>query len=145
MPPDSFLLDHDLVTAFEVGWSVLHRDVSLFVAEQLISTLDNLHCVDRDIQLGLLRLRRTLAKHRDAGSPWLARSAAEVIAMLDMTAWIGVLGLLDECPVLPAALTANLEGRTTTVSPTAFDFISTAAQIGDIRTFMRKLPDVLSR
>ena len=35
--------------------------------------------------------------------------------------------------------------RITTVSPTAFDFISTAAQIGDVRIFMRKLPDVLSR
>jgi hypothetical protein len=144
-PTDSFLIDHDLVTAFEVGWSVLHQDVSLFVAEQLISTLDNLHCVDRDIQRGLVTLRRTLVKQRDAGTPWLARNAADVLAMLDMTAWISVLGLLDECPVLPAALTANLEGRTTTVSPTAFDFISTAAQIGDIRIFMRKLPDVLSR
>ena len=144
-PPDSFLIDHDLVTAFEVGWSVLHQEVSLFVAEQLISTLDNLHCVDRDIQRGLVTLRRKLVKQRDAGTPWLARNAADVLAMLDMTAWISVLGLLDECPVLPAALTANLEGRTTTVSPTAFDFISTAAQIGDIRIFMRKLPDVLSR
>jgi hypothetical protein len=144
-PTDSFLIDHDLVTAFEVGWSVLHQDVSLFVAEQLISTLDNLHCVDRDIQRGLVTLRRTLVKQRGAGTPWLARNAADVLAMLDMTAWISVLGLLDECPVLPAALTANLEGRTTTVSPTAFDFISTAAQIGDIRIFMRKLPDVLSR
>src|SRR5437867_5095785 len=144
-PPDSFLIDHDLVTAFEVGWSVLHQDVSLFVAQQLISTLDNHHCVDRDIQRGLVTLRRTLVKQRDAGTPWLARNAADVLAMLDMTAWISVLGLLDECPVLPAALTANLEGRTTTVSPTAFDFISTAAQIGDIRIFMRKLPDVLSR
>ena len=144
-PPDSFLIDHDLVTAFEVGWSVLHQDVSLFVAEQLISTLDNLHCVDRDIQRGLVTLRRKLVKQRDAGTPWLARNAADVLTMLDMTAWISVLGLLDECPVLPAALTANLEGRTTTVSPTAFDFISTAAQIGDIRIFMRKLPDVLSR
>ena len=65
--------------------------------------------------------------------------------MLDMTAWISVRGLLDECPVLPAALTAILERRTTPVSPTAFDFISTAAQIGDVRTFMRKLPDILSR
>jgi hypothetical protein len=144
-PPDTFLIDHDLVTAFEVGWSVLHQDVSLFVAEQLISTLDNLHCVDRDIQRGLVTLRRKLVKQRDAGTPWLARNAADALAMLDMTAWISVLGLLDECPVLPAALTANLEGRTTTVSPTAFDFISTAAQIGDIRIFMRKLPDVLSR
>ena len=143
-PPDSFLIDHDLVTAFEVGWSVVHQDVSLFVAQQLIATLDDLHCVDRDIQRGLVALRRTLVKHRDTGTPWRAREAAEVLAMLDMTAWISVLGLLDECPVLPAALTAILEGRTTTVSPTAFQFISTAAQIGDVRIFMRKLPDVLS-
>src|SRR5437870_2221846 len=144
-PPDSFLIDHDLVTAFEVGWSVLHQDVSLFAAEQLISTLTDLDCVDRDIRRGLVALRRTLVKQRDAGTPWRARDAAEILAMLDMTAWISVLGLLDECPVLPAALMAILEGRTTTVSPTAFDFISTAAQIGDVRIFMRKLPDVLSR
>jgi hypothetical protein len=143
--PDSFLIDHDLVTAFEVGWSVLHQDVSSFVAQELISTLDNLHSVDPDIERGLVALRRELEKQRDAGTPWLARDAAEVLAMLDMTAWISVLGLLDECPVLPAALMAVLEGRTTTVSPTAFDFISTAAQLGDVRLFMRKLPDVLSR
>jgi hypothetical protein len=143
--PDSFLVDHDLVTAFEVGWSVLHHDVSLFAAEQLISTLDGLHCVDPDIRRGLVALRRTLVTQRDAGTPWRARDAAEILAMLDMTAWIGVLSLLDECPVLPAALMAVLEGRTTTVSPTAFEFISTAAQIGDVRNFMRKLPDVLSR
>ena len=143
LPPDSFLIDHDLVTAFEVGWSVLHQDVSLFVADQLISTLDDLRLRRRDIRRGLVALRRTLVEHRDAGTPWLARDAADVLAMLDMTAWISVLGLLDECPVLPAALTAILEGRTTTVSPTAFDFISTAAQIGDIRIFMRKLPEPL--
>jgi len=144
-PPDSFLIDHDLVTAFEVGWSVLHRDVSLFVAQQLISTLDGLHCVDRDIRRGLAALRRALVEQRDAGTPWLARGAADALAMLDVTAWAGVVGLLDECPVLPAALTAILEGRTTTVSPTAFDFISTAAQVGDVRIFMRKLGDLLSR
>ena len=144
-PPDSFLIDHDLVTAFEVGWSALYQDVSVFVAHQLISMLDDVRCVDRDIQRGFVALRRTLAKQRDAGTPWLARDAADVLAMLDMTAWTSVLGLLDECPVLPEALTAILEGRTTTVSPTAFDFISTAAQIGDIRSFMRKLPDILSR
>ena len=144
-PPDSFLTDHDLVTAFEVGWSVLYQDVSLLVVHQLISMLDDLRCVDRDIQRGLVALRRTLAQQCAAGTPWLARDAAEVLAMLDMTAWTSVLGLLDECPILPAALTAILEGRKTTVSPTAFDFISTAAQIGDIRSFMRKLPDLLSR
>ena len=94
---------------------------------------------------GSVALRRTLVKQRDAGTPWRARDAAEILAMLDMTAWSSVLGLLDDCPVLPAALTAVLEGRTTTVSATEFGFISTAAQIGDVRIFMRKLPDVLSR
>ena len=81
---------------------------------------------------------------RGAGTPWRARDAAEILAMLDATAWIGVLGVLDECPILPAALSAVVQGRTTTVSPTAFDFIVTAAQIDDVRVFMRKLPTVLS-
>jgi len=144
-PPASWLIDHDLVTAFEVGWSVLHKDVSLYAAEQLISILADVDCADRDIRNGLVALRRTLVKQRDAGTPWRARGAAEVLAMLDVTAWISVLGLLDECPVLPAALTAVLERRTTTVSATEFAFISTAAQIGDVRIFMRKLPDLLSR
>ena len=145
MPSDAFLADHDLVTAFEVGWSVLYQDVSLFVADQLMSTLADLDSVDADTRRGLRVLQRTLATQRDAGTPWLARDAADVLAMLDMTAWISVLGLLDECPILPAALTAVLEGRTTSVSPTAFEFISTTAQIGDIRFFMRKLAGVLSR
>ena len=145
MPPNAFLVDHDLVTAFEVGWSVLYRDVSLFVADQLISTLADLHCVDADTRRGLRALRRKLVMQREAGTPWLARDAADVLAMLDMTAWISVLGLLDECPILPAALTAVLERRTTSVSPTAFEFISTTAQIGDICLFMRTLPGLLSR
>ncbi len=145
MPPDAFLVDHDLVTAFEVGWSVLYRDVSLFVADQLMSTLADLHSVDADTGRGLRALGHQLVKQREAGTPWLARDAADVLAMLDMTAWISVLGLLDECPILPAALTAVLERRTTSVSPTAFEFISTTAQIGDIRLFMRTLAGVLSR
>ena len=145
MPPNAFLVDHDLVTAFEVGWSVLYRDVSLFVADQLMSTLADLHCVDADTRRGLRALRRKLVMQREAGTPWLARDATDVLAMLDMTAWVSVLGLLDECPILPAALTAVLERRTTSVSPTAFEFISTTAQIGDICLFMRTLPGLLSR
>jgi hypothetical protein len=143
-PPDAFLVDHDLVTAFEVGWSVLYQDVSLFVADQVMSMLADLHCVDADTRRGLRTLRCRLMKQREAGTPWLARDAADVLAMLDMTAWMSVLGLLDECPILPVALTAVLERRTTSVSPTAFEFISTTAQIGDIRLFMRMLPGVLS-
>ncbi|MEO8682740.1 MAG: hypothetical protein ABI665_27070 [Vicinamibacterales bacterium] len=138
-------MDHDLVTAFEVGCSVRYREVSLFVADQLMSTLADLHGVDADTRRGLRALRRQLVEQREAGTPWLARDAAEVLAMLDMTVWISVLGLLDECPILPAALTAVLERRTTSVSPTAFEFIATTAQIGDIRLFMRMLPGVWGR
>jgi hypothetical protein len=143
--PEAALIDHDLVTAFEAGWSVLYRDVSLVVAGHLASMLTDLECLDSDVQQGLEALRRSLTAEIDAGTPWLARDAAEVLAQLDVTAWIAVLGLLDECPVVPAALTAILEGRTTAVSATAFDFISTTEQIGDIRLFLRKLPHLLSR
>jgi len=142
---DTFLVDHDLVAAFERGWSMLYEDVSLFVADQLISTLADLRCDDADIDRGLRALQRTLVKQRDAGTPWLARDAADVLATLDTTAWISVLGLLDECPILPETLTAILERRTAPVSPTAFQFISTTAQIGDIRVFMRTLSSTLSR
>jgi hypothetical protein len=140
----ALLGDHSLVEAFEVGWSVLHTDVSLFVADRLISVLANVHSVDVDVRHDLRTLRRALEKQREAGTPWLARNAADVLAILDTTAWISVLGLLDECPVVPAALTAVLEGRTTPVSPTAFTFISTAAEIGDVRVFMAMLPALLA-
>jgi uncharacterized protein DUF6178 len=145
MPPNAFLVDHDFVTAFEVGWSVLYQDVSLFAADQLISTLVDLQCGDADTRRGLRALRGKLVQQREAGTPWHARDAADVLAMFDMTAWISVLGLLDECPILPAALTAILERRKASVSPTAFEFISTAAQIDDVHLFMRKLQGVLSR
>ena len=143
--PDAFLVDHDLVAVFEAGWSVLYRDVSLFVADQLVAALTDLPCADAGIRRELYALQRRLVKQREAGALWLARDAADVLATLDMTAWISVLGLLDECPIVPAALTAVLERRTTGVSQTAFEFISTSAQIGDIRVFMRTLPGLLSR
>jgi hypothetical protein len=144
-PLEAFLANHDLVMVFEAGWSLLHQDVSLFVTDQLMSALIDLHSIDADTRRELDALQRELSKQREAGTPWRARNAADVLAMLDMTAWISVVGLLDECPILPAALTAILEGRTTSVSPVAFEFISTKAQIGDVRVFMRMLPGLLSR
>jgi hypothetical protein len=141
--PDTFLIDRDLVTAFEAGWSVLHRDASQFAAEQLISVLADVDSIDREIRNELIALRRTLMREHENGTPWRARDAAEILAMLDTTACIAMLGLLDECPVLPAALTALLDGRTTSVSPTDFVFIATTAQIADVRVFMEKLPELL--
>jgi hypothetical protein len=99
--------------------------------------------VDAEIQEGLHTLRRELARQRDAGTPWRARNALDVLSMLDMTVWVGVLGLLDECPVMPAAVPAILEGSRTAVSASAFEFISTTSQLREVRAFMRKLLDVL--
>jgi hypothetical protein len=83
-----------------------------------------------------------LGKQCDAGTPWRARDALEVLAMLDMPVWVSLLGLMDECPVIPAALVATLEGRTRPVSATAFEFISTITQIQTIsdswRGFLRR-------
>ena len=141
--PATFLIDHDLVNAFEVGWTVLHDEVSMFAAEELIGALSDLRCGGADIQEGLDALRIELARQRATGTPWRARDALEVIAMLDLPAWAGLLGLLDECPVIPAALTAAVEGRTGAVSATDFELISTRSQLGEVREFLARLPDIL--
>lgn len=143
--PDTFLMDHDLVSAFEVGWTVLHENVSMFVAEQLLFGLSDLRCSDADIQEGLDVLRIELTRQREAGTPWRARNALDVIAILDMPAWVSVLGLLDECPMMPVALTATLEGRTGAISATEFEFISTCSQLGRVREFMARFPDIVRR
>ena len=38
--PDDFLVGHDLVSVFQVGWTVLHNEVSMYAAERLIEVLD---------------------------------------------------------------------------------------------------------
>ena len=144
MLPDRFLIDHDLIAAFEVGWSVLHCDVALAAASRLIAMLETFHALDEDIQAGLAALRRALVTAHASRTPHDARDAAEILGMLDMTAWIAVLGVLDECPVVPAALTAIVDGGAAGVSQTEFAFVSTAAQIHAVRAFMEMLPKVLS-
>jgi len=140
--PDLFLADHDLVEVFQAGWAVLHES-SMFVAGQLIEVLKNVRSVDSSTQESLVILRRELVKQRKAGTPWRARDALDVLAILDTLAWHALLGALDECPVLPETLTAILEGRTGAVSATAFEFVATADQIADIRTFAGRLGPIL--
>src|SRR5438552_1140353 len=97
--PDDFLVNHDLVIVFQVGWTVLHKDVGMYAAEQLLEVLAGLRCVDGDVQIGLNALRIKLSTCCRAGMPWRARDALDVIASLDMPAWAALLGLLDERPV----------------------------------------------
>ena len=140
---DNFLVEHDLVIVFQVGWTVLHKDVGLYAAEGLLEALDGLRCHDRDIQTGLAALRIQLQKYCRAGMPWRARDALDVIAVLDMLAWTALLGLIGECPVLPAALSAWQDPRTHSISASAFEFISEHRQITAIRDFIHSLPEVL--
>lgn len=141
---DDFLLDHDLATVFHAGWTVLHRDVSNAAAEQLLRTIADLQCSDREIQLGLYVLGRELTKQWQAGTPWRARNALEVIAMLDMPAWAALCGLIDEFPVMLANVSASGASRPRSISPSAFEFISGNAQVASVRRFLQSLPELIS-
>jgi hypothetical protein len=133
----------DLVTAFEAGLSMLHRNVCMYSARRLMDTLSALHGVAPGIEDDLRALELELRTQCEAGTPWRARDALEVMATLDVVAWTGLLGLISECPVIPEAVTASVERRKSAVSATNFEFISTTAQLDTVRTFMTRLPELL--
>lgn len=135
--------DRDLVTAFQAGWSILHRDVCIHTAKQLIAVLGEIRCRDRDTWLRLESLRRDLIRHTSDGEPWRARDALDAILLLDAPAWAALLGLIDQCPVLHAALGAS-ERRSKTIDPAAYAFISRTNDIASVRAFLATLPTVLS-
>jgi hypothetical protein len=141
--PDDFLVGHDLVSVFQVGWTVLHDDVCKYAAERLIRVLARLRCDDHEIQAGLDALRIEMAKHWRAGAPWRARDSLDVIMILDMPAWATLLGLIDECPVIHAGIGASQGVRMRTVSTSAFEFISENSQIASVHEFMQSLPEIL--
>jgi hypothetical protein len=140
---DEMLMDRDLVTVFQVGWTVLHEDVCMFAADALVRVLTSLQCIDSDIQDGIETLRRTLLRHSRSGVPWEARPALDVLTQLDMPAWAALIGLIDQVPTIHAALGATLTGATRPIEASAFEFISENAQIQQVREFMRLLPDRL--
>jgi hypothetical protein len=141
--PESFLADHNLVVEFETGWRLLHENVSLYVSDRLMAALAAIRTVDEEVQGDLDRLRRELQRERIAGTPWRAAESLEVMAILDTPTWACLCGLLSECPVVPDAMMAILEGRTRAVSATAFSCFTTRAQIDRVREFGERLRDLL--
>ena len=138
--------DRDPIVAFQVGMSVL-RDVSLYVAERLARIVADLRCGDRDIQIGLSRLRFVLTTHGHDKSPWRAKTALDVIMLLDAPSWAALAGLIDEFPVMHGAIAAAVgSGRSKirAIDPHAFEFISQNGQIATIREFIERLPDALT-
>jgi hypothetical protein len=133
--------DEDQLTAFHAGWAALHG-ASLFVARHLVEVLKHVRTLDTKTHEGLVILRRELEECCVAGTPWGVRNALDVLAILDTVAWTGLLGVLDECPVVPDALIATVERRKSSVSATEFEFVSTTGQLAAIRAFARRLADV---
>ncbi|HWW86795.1 MAG TPA: DUF6178 family protein [Vicinamibacterales bacterium] len=135
--------EHGLLDAFQVGWMILHRDICVFVAKRLIGIIADIRCQDRDIQFQLRALRRELIRHGRDGAPWRARNALDVMMMLDAPAWAALVGLIDECPVMHAAL--DPAGRSVRSIPAdAFQFISENSQIAIVREFVERLPSMLT-
>jgi hypothetical protein len=141
--PDDFLVGHDLVSVFQIGWRVLYEEVCMHTAERLIGVLTDLRCDDRETQAGLNALRREMTTHWRSGTPWRARDALDVIAILDLPAWAALLALIDECPVMHGAIVAAQNPRTRAVSATGFAFISDNSQIAAVHAFVEALPDTL--
>ena len=98
---------------------------------------------DRQIQDGLDALRIEMGRHWRDGAPWRARGALEVILLVDMPAWAALVGLIDECPVLPAAIAASRGSGIRAVSASAFEFISESRQIAAVHEFMESLATTL--
>jgi hypothetical protein len=136
--------DRDLVSAFQVGWTFLHREVCMFVAERLIDVIADLRCKDRDITMRLRALRRDLLQHVRDRAPWRARNALDVMLMLDAPTWAALLALIDECPVVNAAVAASRRACRT-IDPQDFEFISERSQIAAVHEFVGALPSALNR
>jgi len=135
--------EQDLLRVFQVGWTTLYTKVCLFSAERVLDVLAELRCTDRAIQSSLDEIRLDLMKQLHLGTPWGASENLDGLAMLDLPAWAAIIGLIDELPVMHAAIVATTGTGIRSVDMSAFTFISENNQIASIREFLRMLPDML--
>jgi hypothetical protein len=136
--------DRDLLTAFQVGWAFLYREVCVHAANALIQTLTGVSCADRDTSFGLETLRRDLIRHTANGEPWRAGESLDVILALDAPAWAALRGLIAECPVLHLAVLASSQKSLKTVDADAFEFFAGYDQICAAREFVAALRSILA-
>jgi hypothetical protein len=141
--PATGLHDQDLLSLFQLGWTLLYNDVCMYAAGHLVGVLARLRINDRETQSALDDLRVDMLKHWQAGAPWRARDAMDVLAILDTPAWAAMLGLIDECPVMHAAIGAIGGATTRSIDASAFAFISENRQIARAHEFMEALADTL--
>jgi hypothetical protein len=137
--PGGIPIAQDLLAVFEVGWTALH-EMSLDAAGCLAAVVRDLRVADRDTQARLVALQRELVRSQRAGTPWTARPALEPLASFDAAVWAALDGLLDECPVIHAALPAWLARSPHAIAPSAFTFAAGRAALASIRAFLDALP-----
>jgi hypothetical protein len=141
--PATFLIDQDLVTVFQIGWTVLHERVGLFVARSLAHTLSQLTLSDSEVHADIADLCVWLRQYVRAGTPWRAQDRLEVVAILDTPSWAMLCGLLDRCPVIPNLSAIERRPLRVLRVPSDVEFISENRQIAWVEQFMRSLPDRL--
>jgi len=131
LPPD-FLVGHDLVTVFRVGWSTLHERVVLRTARKLVDILSRLTSEDGALHGHLAELRSALAQQVEAGTPWRELDNLDVLLALDPPSWSALVGLLDQCPVVPSE------------DQPGFEFFAESRQVQWVSEFLESLPERLS-
>jgi hypothetical protein len=121
---------------------VLHEQVCLFAARQLVDALEGLACDDRDVQGQITALSRRMKVEIDAGTPWRACDELDVVAILDLPSWWILLGLVAECPVVPRDADAIAARQPLRVA-SEFEFVSENRQVASARAFALSLPESL--
>jgi hypothetical protein len=140
---DDYLVAHDLIGIFQIGWTALYKDVVIHAAHALIDALSHVRSADDEVQSALNMLRIQMKKQVKARTPWRAEPALDVIAILDKPAWAALVALIAECPVMHAAIAAHGSGALT-IDASAFEFISDTTQIASIGAFLDELPAMLA-
>ena len=135
---------HTLTTVFQVGWRVLHRDVSMAASARLLDILDAMRPRDRDAQFEFQAFARELRREHQAGTPWRARHGLDILAPLDLLAWAALGALLDECPVMLANVSADAGRGLHTVDPSKFQFIADGRHIAAVHAFLASIPELLA-
>jgi hypothetical protein len=142
-PSPDYLITHDLIGVFQIGWTVLHEDVCVSTAKSFCEVLHELRVADDDLHSSLNLLRIRLLRAIDDGTPWRAAEALEVLTSLDLPAWAALAGLIAECPVIHGGLVASVDRSVHQVDATAFQFIAGPEQLALVRRFLAALPEIL--
>jgi hypothetical protein len=141
--PDDLLVHVGLVAVFQVGWTVLYDEVCASATGSLVDALAALPSHDAETHGDLETLRATLIRQWRAGTPWQAGDALDVLASLDLPAFVTLQALIAECPVLPATIDPAAPRSRHRLDPTAFAFIAERRQLAAVRDFLDTLPNLL--